>query len=466
MTFIASSLLRAYDIRGVYGHDLTEKAARELGQRFGVRVIESCDTKEAHVVIARDGRTHSFQLAASFIEGLRSVGCYVTDIGLAPTPAVSFALREKGAPFHACVMVTGSHNPPDHNGFKLAIGLFPFFGDSIQNLMTAIIPTGVNEGGLSYAPATVDRYIQHLLAVCPSLPKDLHVVWDCGHGVTGPVVQALSDAWQSQGSLIDILYGEIDGTFPAHSPDPSNARNMADLMAAVNKENMIGLGLDGDGDRLGVVLPLQGLLPAEHTLWHMARDRLQKNKGKSVLMDVKMSAQLPPLLKAHGGESFIWKTGHAHIKNKMKEINNIALAGEASGHFFFPELGYDDGLYAAMCVLASYSQLHQSISLYPPSCITPELRLHCSQSPCHVIEELRDILDKAGTRYDDLDGVRIESDAGWWLARASHTESVITVRIESFSDDLSYLARTVYQLLEKVLETDSLSSLFVWTEKS
>lgn len=458
---IATSLLRAYDIRGVYGRDLTDEAAVELGKRFGVRVLEACQPLRARVVVARDGRMHSPQLSTSFISGLQHVGCDVVDIGLAPTPAVSFALREKEAGFHAGVMVTGSHNPPEHNGFKLALGLKPFFGEDIQNLMQAQVPPCEVTGRCEIDTTFVDRYIQHLLRQCPTLPPELQIVWDCGHGATGPVVQMLSDAWRKQGSSVHVLYGEVDGRFPAHAPDPSHAANMADLIQAVQQPNMIGLALDGDGDRLGVVLPGLGLLSAEHVLWHMARMRLQSQKGRIVLMDVKMSANLPPLLQAHGGDAFVWKTGHAHIKNKMSELDDVAIAGEASGHFFFPELGYDDGLYAAVSVLASYHELSQSVCMYPASCITPELRLHC-EDPHQAIIDLRSILDQKGVRYNDLDGVRLQSEDGWWLARASHTESVITVRVESFTNDLSPLAQAVCKLLENILTPEALAPLSYW----
>lgn len=463
MTLVAASLLRAYDIRGIYNQDLTEQAAAELGKRFGTRVIAAQQGLPANVVIARDGRTHSPQLAAAFIEGLRFVGCNVVDIGLAPTPAVSFALRETSSHFHAGVMVTGSHNPPEHNGFKLALGLKPFFGDDIQNLMQGSAQQATTPGTYSADTTAVERYIQHLLHICPRPPAGLSVVWDCGHGATGPVVQALSQAWQAHGSSIRILYGEVDGLFPAHSPDPSKADNMADLIAAVGTHT-IGLGLDGDGDRLGVVLPTQGLLPAEHTLWHMARTRLRQNQGRIVLMDVKMSAKLPSLIKENGGDSVIWKTGHAHIKNKMSELRDVAIAGEASGHFFFPELGYDDGLYAAMCVLATYNELAQSLSMYPPSCITPELRLHCD-APHQAIVDLRKILDSSNIAYNDLDGARVETTHGWWLARASHTEAVITVRIESFTQDLSELAHNVHALLSNILTPTALVPLVHWINK-
>lgn len=452
---IPSSLLRAYDIRGVYGQDLTEQAAFELGQRFGMRTLESNNHSDANVVIARDGRTHSPQLSSAFIKGLCSVGCHVIDIGLAPTPAVSFALMETSSGFHAGVMNTGSHNPPEHNGFKLTLGFQPFFGEDIQNLMRVDIRISATPGTYRQDTSAVDRYVQHLLEKCPSLPKGVKVVWDCGHGATGPVVQAVAQAWRSQGSSVEILYGEVDGRFPAHAPDPSNAKNMADLISHVNTPNTIGLGLDGDGDRLGVVCPSVGLLPGEQTLWHMARSRLKQNQDGIVLMDIKMSAQLPPLIKTCGGESFVWKTGHAHIKKKMKEINDVVIAGEASGHFFFPELGYDDGLYAAMCVMSEYNSLDESIQSYPPSCITPELRLHCDENPQAVISKVRQMLDEQGINYNDLDGVRVESSEGWWLARASHTESVITVRIESFTGSLQKLSCAVYELLKDVLPTHS-----------
>lgn len=459
MSSVAASLLRAYDIRGIYNKDLTEQAATELGKRFGSCVNQRCHTHASRIVMARDGRVHSPQLAQAFAEGLRFVGCHVIDAGLAPTPIVSFALREKDAGFHAGVMITGSHNPPEHNGFKLALGDHPFFGDDIQRLGMEENPTAaINTGSYTADSTIVHRYTQHLLSRCPQLPKGLSLTWDCGHGVTGPIVRTISDTWISQGASVRILYEEVDGTFPAHPADPSHAANMVDLVNAVNNPLSIGLAFDGDGDRLGVVLPGYGLLSAEQVLWHMMRKRLVHKPGGVVLMDVKMSAQLPPLIRKHGGSAFVWKTGHAHIKNKMFELPDIAIAGEASGHFFFPELGYDDGLYAAMEVLAQYNELEGNLKLYPPSCITPELRLHCDD-PHQAMRELKAKLDQQKISYNDLDGVRIESDQGWWLARASHTEAVITVRVESFKNDLSPLVQEVHELLTHILIDENLNPL-------
>lgn len=459
MSSVPASILRAYDIRGVYGKDLTEHAATELGKRFGFRIHQHFAIHSARVVMARDGRVHSPQLAQAFADGLRFVGCHVVDVGLAPTPVVSFALRENDAGFHAGVMVTGSHNPPEHNGFKLALGFHPFFGDDIQQLSLGATPAeAIQLGSYHLDESVVGRYVKHLLDRCPTLPAGLSLTWDCGHGATGPVVRALSDAWVAQGSSINILYEKVDGSFPAHPPDPSHAANMADLVEAVRTPNSIGLALDGDGDRLGVVLPGRELLPAEPVLWHMARARLEQKAGNTVLIDVKMSAQLQPLIQKHGGSVFVWKTGHAHIKNKMFELKNVAIAGEASGHFFFPELGYDDGLYAAMEVLAQYVKLEDNLKLYPPSSITPEMRLHCD-NPHEAIKQLKTILDQRKISYNDLDGVRIELDTGWWLARASHTEAVITVRIESLTNNLAPLVQEVNELLTHILTHENLAPL-------
>lgn len=465
MNKIPTSLLRAYDIRGIYGQNLTEQVAIELGKRFGLCVAQANAGLTIRIVVARDGRTHSPQLSQAFSEGLRAVGCHVVDVGLAPTPVVSFALREKGAAFHAGVMVTGSHNPPEHNGFKLTLGRHPFFGDDLHMLGTMTSPhIAPVEGTYKTDASVVDRYVQHLLKQCPRLPDGLSLTWDCGHGATGPVVRALSDAWASQGASVRILYEQVDGTFPAHPPDPSHAANMASLVEAVG-EQTIGLALDGDGDRLGVVLPGRNVLPAEHILWHMARTRIQQNVGHVVLMDVKMSAQLPPLIESIGGTAIIWKTGHAHIKKKMSDLCDVAVAGEASGHFFFPELGYDDGLYAAVQVLSCYAQLEESLILYPPSCITPELRLPCD-NPHEAIQQLKSMLDAQKIHYNDLDGVRIESAEGWWLARASHTEAVITVRIESFANDYTPLVLTVHKLLTHILVKENLEDLIGIAKKT
>jgi phosphomannomutase/phosphoglucomutase len=429
---IDRSIFRAYDIRGVIGHTLDENIARLIGQAIGSLMHER---NQRTIVVGRDGRLSSPLMSAALIDGLRKAGRDVIDIGEVPTPVVYFAN------FHlrtGCgVSVTGSHNPPNYNGFKIVVDGETLAGDAIQNLYARIAENRLhkteNTGQLSNRDVTQD-YIQRISGDI-QIERKLKVVVDCGNGVAGGIAPELLVAI---GAEVEPLYCEVDGNFPHHHPDPSDPDNLTDLVRVVQRIGAdIGLAFDGDGDRLGVVTKGGEMIYPDRLLMLFATDVLERNPGACVIYDVKCTGHLATHILRHGGSPLMWKTGHSLIKSKMKETE-AELAGEMSGHFFFRErwYGFDDGLYAAARLLeilaANPDEPEDVFATLPKGVSTPELKIHMAEGEQYRFVE--DFIAKAkfeGARIATIDGLRADWPDGWGLVRASNTTPVLVLRFDA-----------------------------------
>lgn len=427
------SIFRAYDIRGVIDKTLNPDIANLIGRAVGSE-IRARNLKE--VVVARDGRLSGPALIAGLIEGLRATGCDVIDIGMVPTPVLYFATYELRA--HSGVMVTGSHNPPDYNGFKIVVGGETLSDQAIQNLYARIAESrfATGSGGIQ-AIDVLDAYVERISADI-QLEIPLNVAVDCGNGVAGVIAEKLL---ASIGAEVMPLFTEVDGNFPNHHPDPSDPHNLQDLKLTTQKARAdIGVAFDGDGDRLGVVTPAGKIVNPDRLLMLFAQDVLQRVPGASVIFDVKCTGHLASVIRAAGGIPIMWKTGHSLIKGKMKETA-AELAGEMSGHFFFKErwFGFDDGLYAACRLLEIVAASGQSIDelcdALPDSVSTPELKVPMTEGEHYrFVEKFKEKSRFDGARISNLDGVRADWDDGWGLVRCSNTTPVLVLRFDADSE--------------------------------
>lgn len=426
------TVLREYDIRGVVGRTLHAADAFAIGRAFGSIVSRAGGSR---VAAGYDGRLTSPELEAALVEGLRASGMEALRIGRGPTPMLYYAattLETDGA-----VMVTGSHNPPDYNGFKMMIGRKPFFGEQIQQI-GQLAETGdvVPEAeGSEQSVAIVDDYVSRLLSDWDGGDRMLKVVWDNGNGAAGEVLKKLVASLPGEHV---VLNGTIDGRFPAHHPDPTVPANLADLIAQVRRRKAdIGIAFDGDADRIGLVDNTGEILFGDQLLVILARDVLKSHPGATVIADVKASQVLfDEVLKA-GGAPLMWKTGHSLIKAKMAETGS-PLAGEMSGHIFFADhwYGFDDALYAAVRTLGIVARMNTPLSevrqALPHVINTPEVRFDCDdRRKFAVIEEVAARLAAEGAKVSSTDGVRVQTPDGWWLLRASNTQAVLVARCEA-----------------------------------
>ncbi len=449
---LAPAILREYDIRGVVGKHLGEGEARAIGRAFGTIVARKGGKT---VCLGYDGRVSSPGFAAAAAEGLTQAGLTVWRVGLGPTPMLYFSVFHFGA--DGGIMITGSHNPPDQNGFKMTLGpklgAMPLFGSEIQAL-GEIVRKGEyasGQGSVSERPA-FDDYVAHLAAEAGSGGKSLTAVWDAGNGAAGEAMLALVK--RLPGRHVP-LFAEIDGTFPNHHPDPTVAANLADLQAAVKKEKAdYGVAFDGDGDRIGLVDGKARILWADQLMVLFARDVLAAKPGSPIIADVKASQVLYDEIAKAGGRPVMYKTGHSLIKAKMKETK-APLAGEMSGHIFFADRnnGYDDGLYAAARLFRILREAKFTLAEFfdslPPVVNTPELRFDVpAERKFAVIDEVRGRLAAAKAEVNGIDGVRVNTKDGWWLLRASNTQDVLVARCEAA--DEAGLARLKAQLAREL----------------
>ena len=426
------SIFRAYDIRGVVGKTLDAETARLIGQAIGTEMHRQ-DARS--VVVGRDGRLSSPEMANALIEGLRLAGREVIDIGDAPTPLVYFGAYHLRA--GSCVSVTGSHNPPDYNGFKIVIDGETLAGDAIQKLYERIAENNLhvaeNQGLVSRRDITQD-YIDRVAGDI-QIERKLRVVVDCGSGIAGLVAPRLLEAI---GADVEPLYCEVDGTFPHHHPDPSDPANLQDLVRVVERVDAdLGLAFDGDGDRLGVVTRSGEMIYPDRLLMLFAADVLERNPGACIIYDVKCTGHLPMHILRHGGSPLMWKTGHSLIKAKMRETE-AELAGEMSGHFFFRErwYGFDDGIYAAarlLEILSTRGETPQEVfDTLPKGVSTPELKIHVEEGEQYAfIEKFVAAAKFEGARIATIDGVRADWPDGWGLVRASNTTPVLVLRFDA-----------------------------------
>ena len=428
------SILREYDIRGIVGETLIAADAKVIGRAFASAVARSFHMRNPRIAIARDGRLSSPELAEALMEGLQLAGAQVIDCGIGPTPLLYFATRHLGT--EGGVMITGSHNPPTHNGFKMTVGEYSFFGRQIRDLGAMIDSNNLMSGtGSSEQRDVSGSYYEALKGAIQNDISTLNVAWDPGNGAAGAVTEAITKQIAGTHHCINT---EIDGTFPNHHPDPSVPENLQQLAALVAEKNCdIGLAFDGDGDRLGVVDDKGRLLSPDHLLMIFARDVLQSKPGSPIIADVKTSQCFFDEVEKLGGKPEMYKTGHSLIKSRMKEVGS-PFAGEASGHIFFADryFGFDDGIYAGLRLLnflaASKVKLSELVDALPRLFSTPELRIPCADDrKFAVIEEVRERLQSEGADFAAIDGVRVNRDKGWWLLRASNTQAVVNARVEA-----------------------------------
>jgi phosphomannomutase/phosphoglucomutase len=429
---IERSIFRAYDIRGVVGQTLDASVARLIGRAIG-SAMQAKGLRE--IVVGRDGRESGLDLAKALIEGLRATGRDVIDIGLAPTPLTYFAAYQFRT--GSCVVVTGSHNPPDYNGFKIVLGDETLSGDSIQALYASIaedrLHQAASQGALQVREVAED-YIRRI-AEDVQLERKLKIAVDCGNGVAGMLAPEVLEAI---GAEVAPIYCEVDGKFPNHHPDPSDPKNLVDLIQMVARMDAdLGVAFDGDGDRLGVVTRKGEIIYPDRVLMLLAADVLERNPGAMILYDVKCTGHLAAHILRHGGSPLMWKTGHSLIKAKMKETG-AELAGEMSGHFFFKErwYGFDDGIYAAarlLEILATHEQTPDEIfATLPKGFSTPELKVPMAEGANHdFVDRFRDRAKFDGARVATIDGVRADWPDGWGLVRASNTTPALVLRFDA-----------------------------------
>lgn len=443
------TILREYDIRGIVGETLGEADAYAIGSAFASLVQEKGGRR---VAVGRDGRLSSPTLEAALVEGFVSQGVDVLRIGLGPTPMLYFAVNT--CDVDGGVMVTGSHNPANYNGFKMMIGKKPFFGQDIQRLggvAAKLAGTGEARGSAEQRDI-IDTYVSRLLADYDGT-RPLNVAWDAGNGATGEVLQRLTAKLPGRHELLNEV---IDGSFPAHHPDPTEAKNLAQLQEAVARCGCdLGIAFDGDGDRIGVVDGKGRILWGDQFMVLLASDIIRVRPAATIIADVKASQVLFDEIARMGGTPLMWRTGHSLIKTKMAELG-APLAGEMSGHIFYADhyYGFDDALYAAVRLLGIVSRAGKSLAAFrddlPQVVNTPELRFSCADTrKFAVIEEVRERLRRTGAEVSDIDGVRVKTADGWWLLRASNTQDVLVARAES--QDQAGLKRLKALLAEQLV---------------
>jgi phosphomannomutase len=436
---IDASILREYDIRGTVGETLKPEDCYFVGRAFGTMVIRHQQGKK--VVIGFDGRESSPVFAENVMRGLTDCGLDVENIGLGPTPMVYFAMKSRG--FDAAVVITGSHSPLSYNGIKMAYQSGPFYGAMVQEIGRLAAAGDFESGsGIVTSADIQDDYVARMMQDFHG-PAPLRVAWDIGNGAAGEIIRRLVKKLPGEHFL---LFDEIDGTFPNHHPDPTVAKNLVDLQKAVRENNCdLGIGFDGDGDRIGAVDEKGDILWADLLLALYAAEVLKTHPGASIIADVKCSRVLFDEVARLGGKPVMWNTGHSLIKARMQELKS-PLAGELAGHICFADkyYGFDDAPYDAVRLLdivsrakaagKTFSQLSAHL---PRMHNTPEVRFHVPAArKFDIAPEIKARLQAQAEKdveINDIDGVRVTSPEGWWLMRPSNTEDVLTVRAEGFT---------------------------------
>ena len=447
------TVLREYDIRGIIGETLGPDDARAIGRCFATLLREAGGSK---VAVGYDGRISSPTLEHALVEGLTASGCDVVRIGMGPTPMLYYA-EASDEEIDGGIQITGSHNPANYNGFKMVFQGRPFFGADIQRLGRMAAEGGWTDGtGEIESREVQGAYIERLLGGIDGIDRSalagLRVGWDAGNGAAGPALEALAARLPGEHHL---LYTEVDGQFPNHHPDPTVEANLADLRALVAEKTLdFGVAFDGDGDRIGAIDGEGRVIWGDQLLMIYAEDLLAREPGATVIADVKASRALFDHVAAHGGRPVMWKTGHSLIKSKMKQTG-APLAGEMSGHVFFADTyyGFDDALYAGVRLIAAAARLGKSVTelrgAMPAMINTPEMRFQVDESrKFAAIGEVAARLAGSPAQVDDTDGVRVTTEDGWWLLRASNTQDVLVARAES--DTEAGLERLLAQIDEQL----------------
>jgi phosphomannomutase / phosphoglucomutase len=436
MSSIPAAIFRQYDVRGIVDRDLTPEVARALGQAYATHLDSKGIT--GAIAVGCDNRPSGPMLRDGLVEGLTSSGRDVVDIGVVPTPLLYWSLHHVGV--SGGIQITGSHNPPEYNGFKLSAGTASLHGDEIQELykLTQSPRPRASKRGSVRTEAVIDRYVADVVKRIGTLKRKINAVYDCGNGAGALVAPQLFKALGVDGKG---LFCESDGTFPNHHPDPTVPENLEDIIAEVRaRKAEIGIAFDGDADRIGVVDDQGGIIWGDRVLILYARDVLARaGKGQPIIFDVKCSQALPDAIAKAGGKPVMWKTGHSLIKDKMKEMK-APVAGEMSGHMFFAEgfYGHDDALYGAARLLKIASESGKSVrellSDVPDFVSTPELRIEVPEEKKFGI--VARAVDHFRSKHDviDVDGVRVLFGDGWGLIRASNTQPVLVARYEALTE--------------------------------
>ncbi|HLU76593.1 MAG TPA: phosphomannomutase/phosphoglucomutase [Burkholderiales bacterium] len=430
MNQVPQEIFKAYDIRGIVGKTLTPEVVELVGRALGTLCRERGGSAFA---VGRDGRLSGPELVQALSKGLRAAGVDVYDVGMVPTPVVYYAAHKLDT--GSAVAVTGSHNPPEYNGLKMVVAGVTLSGEEIQALRERIERGDFAQGEGRHIEQDVSAdYLDEIVGDV-KVARPMSVIVDCGNGVAGSLAPEL---YRRMGCKVHELYCEVDGTFPNHHPDPSQPDNLKDVIKLLRESDAeLGLAFDGDGDRLGVVTKDGEVIYADRQLMLFAKDVLTRVPGGKIIYDVKCTTNLAPWIKQHGGEPVLWRTGHSFIKAKLRETG-APLAGEMSGHTFFKErwYGFDDGLYAGarlLEILSRESDASAPLKALPDSVTTPELNIKLREGEPHrMITQLQ-----AGANFPDatqvitIDGLRVEYEDGFGLARASNTTPVIVLRFEA-----------------------------------
>ena len=435
---VPASIFKAYDIRGIINETLNPVIAYAIGQAFGSQMR---DLSETEVVIGRDGRLSGPQLIEALSKGLLSTGINVIDLGMVATPMVYFATNQTlgASQPKSGIMITGSHNPPNYNGFKMVLGGSAIYGDQIQGLRKQIEREDFRQGVGKLSTFNIfPQYLKYIVGDI-RLARPMKIAVDCGNGVGGAFAGEL---FRALGCEVQELFCEVDGNFPNHHPDPAHLENLQDLIRNLaSTDNELGLAFDGDADRLGVVTKDGQVIFPDRQMMLFAKDVLTRHPNGQIIYDVKCTRNLAPWIEQHGGQALMWKTGHSLVKAKLKETG-APLAGEMSGHIFFKDrwFGFDDGLYTGARLLEILSKVanpSEVLNALPNAICTPELQLPCAEGEAFIL------LDKikanpqfpSSQSINTIDGVRVEYADGFGLARPSNTTPIVVLRFEADSDE-------------------------------
>ncbi|MES2742405.1 MAG: phosphomannomutase/phosphoglucomutase [Pseudomonadota bacterium] len=450
MLTLSKTIFKAYDIRGIIGKTLDAGVASQIGHAFGLAALAKGQTK---VVIGRDGRLSGPELTAALARGLQAAGVDVIDLGVVATPMVYYGTHVLDT--QSGIMVTGSHNPPDYNGFKMVLAGEAIHGEAILALYNSIV---AHDGGVAATPGAYsthdirDAYLQRIIGDV-KLARPIKVAVDCGNGVAGAFA---GDLLRGMGCEVIELFCEVDGNFPNHHPDPAHPENLQDLIRSLQESDAeIGIAFDGDGDRLGVVTKDGQIIYPDRQMMLFAADVLSRHPGEQILYDVKCTRHLAPWISKHGGQPLMYKTGHSLVKAKLRETG-APLGGEMSGHIFFKDrwYGFDDGMYAAarlLEILTRESDPSALLNSLPQSDSTPELHLELKEGEnVALMDKLRSDAEFPGhEQIITIDGLRVEYADGFGLARSSNTTPVIVMRFEA--ENPAALARIQGQFKSVIL---------------